>query len=536
MTRFLKNANYSVSSLFIMSQLLGFLNSCAYSQVESNEYTYLMSRIVATVQSNHLQPKAIDDSLSIALFTDFIARVDPEQKWLTTKEIAQLNAYQFTIDDDIQQGNYRFFAAVADRLPSDRSRESLFHDFIDSYLSINDYQSDFMSPAEREQWNASFNRSLVGTGISFEIGDEYPKITEVYVNGPAWNTAHILAGDQLLGLQLRDDTYVDLAGLSSEEVSSHLLGEEGSTLGLKVRHTNGQTETVAVRREHFALSRSTAAVLQDKNGQKIGYIRLPRYYSGDYSSAADILADLQYLQAEKVAGLILDVRNNKGGSAAEAVNIVGYFLHGEPVMRSVYRDGRQRTLSDEDPTAQYEGKLLVLVNQGSASASELTAATLQQYRRALIVGRQTFGKGTIQRFFEIMDDSTGNKLGDVKLTIGSFYAGKGYATQFRGVSPDISLPLEDPSKPTGEREVKHALRIEHLPEYVPSPPANFLPDLQQRYELRMKQANKAANYLTMEMKKEISAREKAHWELIFLEDVELLQSYWIMEDYLAVGQ
>ncbi|MCB0632200.1 MAG: hypothetical protein KDD15_20810, partial [Lewinella sp.] len=404
-----------------------------------------------------------------------------------------------------------------------------------SYLSVNDYQSDFMSPAERAAWNASFNRSLVGTGVRFEIKGDYPEITEVYVDGPAWKTERIRTGDRLLGIQTDDDGHVDFAGRSGDGVSRMLAGPEGSIVRLQLQHADGQIEVVKVTREQFALSRTTAAVFGGKSGEKIGYIRLPRFYSGNYSSATDVLADLSYLKAEAVSGIILDLRNNKGGSVAEAVHIIGYFLRGGTVMQAVYRDGRHRMLPDDDPLAQYEGKLMVLVNEGSASASELTAATLQQYSRAVIVGRQTFGKGTIQRFFEIIDERTGRKMGDVKLTIGGFYAGEGYATQYRGVMPDIVLSLESPAGITGERKVKNALRIDHLPSYPGQHSPSFVAVLRQKRQDRNLLSADRREVLTLDMKPETSDREKAHWELVLLKDVDLYESFLIINDYLEVA-
>lgn len=511
---------------------LFFLSSCAHTQEEGFSFPKLLQQIITTVEEHHLQPRVIDDELSEVLYDNFLVRIDPDSTLLSDLARHKLAGFRLHIDDDLTAGKLHFLDAVAEQLPAEYSHDELLYTFIDAYLSINDYQSDFMTPAEKVQWDAAFNRSLVGAGIRYELRDDYPEITKIYINGPAWNSQRIQPGDHLLGISTADGEKVDFNGKSTEEINTYLLGEEGSALQLHIRHGDGSFEQVDLIRARFALSRSTTAVLNaSHDATRIGYIRLPRYYSGEYSAAADVLSDLRFLKKEQVAGLILDLRNNQGGSVMEAVSIIGYFLQGEPVMQARYRDGRQRILTDDDPATQFEGKVLVLVNEGSASASELTAATLQQYDRAIVVGGQTFGKGTIQRFFEVTDDYTGKKLGDVKLTIGSFYAGQGYATQYRGVMPDIILEDAHLAMPTGERNIKHALHIDHLPTYEATRDTFLLPALRRKF-LAQKRRYDPKPIFDLLMKPELTIREKNHWQAQLSTDPKLSDCYLIMSTLL----
>lgn len=176
---------------------------------------------------------------------------------------------------------------------------------------------------------------------------------------------------------------------------------------------------------------------------------------------------IKKLEAHQLKGIIVDLRDNQGGSASEARKITGYFLKGGPVMQVVYADKNHRIFEDEDSTSLYSGRLVVLVNERSSSASELFSGTLQDYHRAIIAGTQTYGKGTVQRFFEITSEVDASKFGEVKLSIAKFYTGNGRSIQYNGITPDIILPGVNMYIKTGERAVQNAMQFGPLEPLVP---------------------------------------------------------------------
>ena len=566
-----ENLNQNIAEVKKISfcLFLFLLYGCGRAQDQDCCPPALFSQVIAAVQDNHIRPLPIDDSLSAAVFHHFISQMEEEEGLLTAEEADQLSAYQFSIDDDMLNGTNLFLEAAFALLSADgerkrKSKAEWYQALINSYLAVNDYQSSFLSPTEKAKWDAAYHRSLVGTGIRFDITDTHPRIAEVFPDGPGWKTGRIKTGALLLGISTEDGGFIDFAGMPGEEVGSYLRGKPGSTAIIKVRQPGGETEQVAITRERYALSRARAWVLEGQPGQpRVGYIRLPRFYAGEQGCAADVLANLRYLNEEGVEGILFDVRDNQGGSSREAVELIGYFLRGGPVMQARYADGRHRVLEDEDSTAQYSGPLIVLANENSSSASELMAATLQQCGRALIVGSQTYGKGTIQQFFALGNNSHGQSYGDVKLTIGAFYAGKGYATQYRGVIPDIALPTENRYLPTGERKVENALQFSHLPEFESSRDTASLEALRRKSLGRQEKSEyfQAVEKLALKKKhgkekdqeqeapavrgspgrrlgmiweEQPSERLKAYWEDKVLTDYYLFESYLIMNDYLEL--
>ncbi len=349
-----------------------------------------------------------------------------------------------------------------------QTKAALIEVYANSYLTNIDYQSNFLSPKSKADWDAKFNREFVGVGVHLETTIDYPRIARVFYDGPAWKTKRIHAGNTLLKIADKDNTLIDIAGFPLKKVIDLLKGEKGSSVQVVVRNSENEMEEVSIKRGTVAMSLATSFLLEDQlNNRKIGYIHLPRFYVGADGCASHVLAKLEQLKKEHVEGVIIDLRNNHGGSASETREMLGYFLDGGVVMQAKYADGEIRTSEDSDPSVQYDGKVVVMVNESSSSASELFAGTMQDYERAIVVGNQTFGKGTMQRFFEVLDDRQ-TKLGVVKLSTGSFYSGKGRSNQYHGVTPDIVFPSKSKYLKTGERKVANALKFEDLATIQPS--------------------------------------------------------------------
>ena len=388
--------------------------------------------------------------------------------------------------------------------------EELFEQYINAYLSCNDYQSTFLSPKSKAKWDSEFNRTFVGVGLSIETTMDYPEINDIVFDGPAWKTKKINRGDILMKVSNEENQLIDVAGLPLKKVIDLLKGTKGSKVTVRIKNSKNNIEDVVIERGQVLLSKTMSFVIKDKKDKaKIGYIYLPRFYSSGEGSAQDLLNELQKLISQEVDGVILDLRNNQGGSAREAREIVGYFLNGGATMQMVSKENL-RKFEDEDTTAQYSGKLIVMVNEKSSSASELLSGTLQDYNKAVIVGSQTFGKGTVQNFFEIIDEETSTKFGDIKLTIAKFYTGNGRTSQYNGIVPDIVLPSDNRHIKTGERVKQNALQFKNLEPIVTKKNDNFEQSLYQLEKLSKARQAKNVYFQQVEKKALLKKKSKTH--------------------------
>ncbi|MFK8057678.1 MAG: carboxy terminal-processing peptidase [Saprospiraceae bacterium] len=345
---------------------------------------------------------------------------------------------------------------------SDYSRAEAY---ANSILKVHDYQSQYLSPQEKSKWDANFNRSFVGVGARLALENGYPKVIELTIGGPIWKAKSLKVNDVILKVKEEGATEVDLFGKSVEEVVSLLKGLRNSMVTLTVKDKSDLIKEVNVKRDKIEFDQAMSFLLQGQSSdQTIGYIRLPRFYAGDPGSAAHVLSEIETLKANNVDGIIFDVRDNMGGSAGECRNLIGYFLNDGVYMQTKRSQGNVNQYGDEDPSVQYTGKLLVLTNNKSGSASELFAGTLQDYKRALIVGgKSTFGKGTMQNFVDLEEsDSTGAIQGQVKMSVGLFYTASGKSPQSTGFTPDISLPDERKYVNSGERSIPFSVPADSL--------------------------------------------------------------------------
>ena len=356
-----------------------------------------------------------------------------------------------------------------------KSKKDLFEKFINTYLKQNDYQSEYYSKEELDKWNANYNRSFVGVGISIETTSDYPMVTNVIFNGPCWKTNKIFIGNKFLAISDEQGEMIDLAGLPIKEVLNLLKGKKGTEVTVKVQNQGNepgidqaQIEEVIIQRDQVTMEQANSFILRESSSENnIAYLKLPRFYRGEEGCAAHIYSLLKELESQNVEGVIFDLRNNKGGASFEAIQITGYFLEGGPIMRSQYADGSSNMREDPEPKEKFDIKLVVMTNPRSASASELFAGNMQDYKRAIIVGSQTFGKGTMQNFHEIAEENDSLQFGEIKLSVGSYYTGKGISPQYKGIQPDIELPNKFSLTKTGERKIDNALKFDDLDVKIP---------------------------------------------------------------------
>ncbi|WP_018896646.1 carboxy terminal-processing peptidase [Rhizobium sp. 2MFCol3.1] len=391
--------------------------------------------------------------------------------WLRLKLGGQTEA---TIRDTLDK-RYKNALERAYKYKSD----DVFQSFMDAYSTSIDPHTDYFGATASADFDISMKLSLVGIGAVLQERDDYTTIRELVPGGPAQLSGKLAVGDRITGVgQGADGPIKEVMGTRLDEVVQLIRGAKDSIVRLDIlpadAGADGGHRVISLVRDKISLEKQAAkkAVLPVKDGdvtRKIGVITLPAFYEDfearrkgdkDYRSASrDVAKLLTELKQDNVDGVLIDLRNNGGGSLAEAIDLTGLFVGKGPVVQQRGADGKVEVQSDDLPTPAWTGPVGVLINRGSASASEIFAAAIQDYGRGVIIGEPSFGKGTVQTVVNLDQVARNDKpkFGELKLTIAQFFRVNGGTTQLRGVTPDIALPgLSDP-KTFGETSYDNAL-------------------------------------------------------------------------------
>jgi carboxyl-terminal processing protease len=347
-------------------------------------------------------------------------------------------------------------------------RSDLFEAYINTFIHLYDPHTDYLNPKEKEDFNINMSGKLEGIGARLQRDREYTKVVSIVPGGPAGRQGELEANDIILSVRQDGQEEVDIKGMLIDDVVSKIRGKKGTKVSLKVRKQGGDVKVITIVRDEVIMDEGFArsAMLRlDGVADKVGFIRLPRFYAdfndpNSPSAARDIAEEITKLKAQGAQSLILDLRNNGGGSLQEVVEMSGLFIPEGPVVQVRDKKG-VRPYNDSDSKVHFEGPMVILVNSNSASASEIISACMQDYRRAVIVGGEpTFGKGTVQQFRNLDQLSNSPQfrpLGDMKVTIQKYYRVNGGSVQLKGVEPDILLPDTYSYIPAGEKEYDHPM-------------------------------------------------------------------------------
>ncbi len=350
-------------------------------------------------------------------------------------------------------------------------RSDRFEMYVNSITNVFDPHSDYFNPKEKEDFDINMSGRLEGIGARLQMDDDFTKVIAVIPGGPAWKQKELEVDDKIFKVQQETETEpVDVTGWLVDEVVTLIRGPKGTKVTLTVRKVDGSVREITILRDEVILDEGFAkSAILELDGQvgKIGYITLPKFYA-DFenpdgrSCAEDVAIEVKKLMQSNVKGIILDLRNNSGGSLNDVVQMSGLFIENGPIVQVKGRDAAPYVLKDKDEKVLYTGPLIVMVNTQSASASEILAAALQDYGRAVVVGSlSTFGKGTVQRFFDLDKAISGfdefKPLGDVKITLQKFYRVDGGSTQLKGVTPDINLPDNQQFIDSGEKKLEYPM-------------------------------------------------------------------------------
>jgi carboxyl-terminal processing protease len=357
--------------------------------------------------------------------------------------------------------------------------EDVFQFYINALAETYDPHTSYFSPKASDNFRISMSQSLEGIGARLQMDNEYVKVMEVIPGGPAFKSKLLQNGDRIIGVAQGDDgEMVDVIGWRLDDVVQLIRGAKGTKVRLSVIPAelgiNGAPVTISLVRDKVKLEEQAPQkqILSYKQGDKnyrIAVISIPAFYMDfeqmqqgieDYNSTTrDVRKLLAELENDKVDGLIVDLRNNGGGSLTEAIELTGLFVQDGPIVQVRNANGSIDIANDPNPGISYKGPLAVMVNRFSASASEIFAGAIQDYKRGIIIGEQTFGKGTVQNLVDLnryMGNPNAN-FGQMKITLAKFYRINGSSTQHKGVIPDILLPSAFDPDEFGESSLSHAL-------------------------------------------------------------------------------
>ncbi len=342
--------------------------------------------------------------------------------------------------------------------------------YLGCIANYNDPHTDYLSPKEKQDFDITMGGKLEGIGARLTTEGDYTKVFSIVVGGPAWKTKKLDDNDIIMKVTQKGQEAVDIAGMRVDDVVQLVRGKKGTTVILTVRKKDNSIVDISIERDEVQLDDAKAkSVILNIPGkiQNIGYIHLPNFYSsfeteGGNSCAVDVAEEIRKLKEQQVNGILLDLRNNGGGSLNDVVDMSGFFIEEGPIVQVKGRESKPYIHVDKDKSVLYGGPLIIMVNQFSASASEIIAAAMQDYNRAIIVGsNSTFGKGTVQRFYDLDRGVRGydeyKPLGNVKMTVQKFYRINGGSTQLKGVIPDIILPDTYHFIKTGEKDYDNPL-------------------------------------------------------------------------------
>jgi len=389
------------------------------------------------------------------------------------------------------------------------NNEDVFQMFMNAYATAIEPHTNYLGPRSADNFDIAMRLSLEGIGAVLQTRDDYTIIREIVPGSPAALSGKLKVGDRIVGVAQGNGPFTDILGWRIDDVVQLVRGEKNTTVRLDVipgdAGPDAKHVTVSMVRKKISMEEQAAkkSIIKVKDGafeRRVGVISLPTFYldfearrrgDKDYRSATrDVARILGELKKEKVDNVLIDLRNNGGGSLTEAIELTGLFIDKGPVVQQRDAQGRIEVESDLQPGLAWDGPMGVLINRGSASASEIFAAAIQDYGRGLVIGEPSFGKGTVQTLIDLDRFSPAEKVryGELKMTIAQFFRINGGTTQLRGVTPDIKLPVLSDMDSFGESSYDNALP------WVAIKPANYaaagdlkelIAPLQKRHEARI---------------------------------------------------
>lgn len=437
----------------------------------------------------------VDESIDIDRSKAPFAKTEDELKNLWIRELK--NEFEVQLlngknkDQAIKRIKNRYIASM--QRISQISSEDVFSIFENAFATAIDPHTNYFGPVESENFNDDINLSLEGIGAVLSQEDEYTVIESILPGSPAEKSKQLKPKDKIVGVKQKDGKFTDIIGWRLTEVVKQIKGKKGTKVTLEIERGEGATTktfTVDIVRDKIRLQDKEAKskVYNSYNGKKVGVISISSFYTDLH---LNVKREIDKLKAKNVDSIIVDLRDNGGGLLPEAVYTTGQFIKSGPVVLVRDVNSNEAPYEDSDESIEYTGPLVVLINRLSASSSEIMAAALQDYGRALIVGDTSYGKGTVQQSRPLtrLYDLAGSDLGSIHYTIAKFYRINGGSTQLRGVTPDIVLPTLIDVSELGEKTEPNALKWDKISKAdyeTYSNSEDFIPALTAKYKQRVK--------------------------------------------------
>ncbi|WP_340199891.1 carboxy terminal-processing peptidase [Ascidiimonas sp. W6] len=353
-------------------------------------------------------------------------------------------------------------------LTKDLERKDWFSQYINSIVEEFDPHTFYLAPEDKERFDINISGKFEGIGARLQKRNDNIRVTDVISGGPAWRGQQVEVGDEILKVAQGDELPVSIVGMRLDNAVKLIKGPKGTEVRLTLKRVDGTIEVISIIRDVVELEESYAkSSLVKKNERTFGIINLPKFYIDfdnykERNAASDVAKEIERLKREGMEGLILDLRDNGGGSLKTVVDMAGLFIKEGPVVQVKTTGPGKEVLSDDDERIQWDGPLVILVNELSASASEILAAAMQDYKRAIVIGsKQTYGKGTVQNVIDLNQFlKRNNEFGDVgslKLTTQKFYRINGGSTQLEGVKSDVVVPDKYSYIEIGEKDQDNPL-------------------------------------------------------------------------------
>lgn len=359
------------------------------------------------------------------------------------------------------------------------TREDWFSIYINAIVTQYDPHTYYFSPEDKEKFDVSMSGKFEGIGARLQKKNEGIEVSELISGGPAWRGKLLEQGDVIIKVGQGNEEPIDISGMRLDDVIKKIKGPKGTLVKLTVKKVDGSVKVVPIVRDEVETEETFAkSTVVNKEGKLFGVIYLPKFYQSFENKSQrdafkDVAIEVERLKAMNVSGIVMDLRDNGGGSLETVVKMTGLFIDKGPVVQVKPANGKAQVLADSVPKAQWDGPLVVMINNYSASASEIFAAAIQDYNRGIIIGsKQSYGKGTVQNVFELNEFVRGNQYGDLgalKTTTQKFYRVNGGSTQLEGVKSDIVMPDRFSFMETGEKDEKSALPWDKIEAAIYSP-------------------------------------------------------------------
>jgi carboxyl-terminal processing protease len=412
--------------------------------------------------------KYLKYSVLTKLYTDQLAQEKAEEKSDTVFTPKPFDTLEYNARKSVLKTHRDYYSRLK-RL----ERKDRLSMYINSITGVYDPHTNYFPPADKENFDIQMSGQLEGIGAQLQEKDGYIKITNIIPGGPSSLQGDLQANDLILKVKQEGGEAVNIVDWRIDDAVKIIRGKKGTKVTLTVRKPDGAEQDITITRDVVILEETYAKslLLNDKDNVKTGYIYLPSFYADFRNprgrfSWKDVKAEVEKLKTAGVKGIILDLRSNGGGSLDDVVKMGGLFIDEGPIVQVKEKGRKPQVLADRYAGAEWDGALVIMINEFSASASEIMAAAMQDYGRAVIVGSSSsHGKGTVQRFLNL-NQTIRNKnipdLGSIKLTIQKFYRINGDATQLKGVSSDILLPDNYMYIKTGEKEQDYPMAWDQI--------------------------------------------------------------------------